>query len=91
MALDDRGDECLLAGEVSEMPTLADLAADIRRNDREYVDYVASLDRSQLAERIDFTFTDGHLCREGPAGASGARNAPLAGTRCRLRKCRGPC
>ena len=41
------------------MPTLEDLSADIRKSDREYVDYVAALDRGQLAERIDFTFTDG--------------------------------
>ena len=40
-------------------PALADLARDIRASDREYVDYVASLDRGQLSERIDFAFTDG--------------------------------
>jgi uncharacterized damage-inducible protein DinB len=43
----------------SELPTLDDLSADIRQSDREYVDYVSTLDREQLAERIDFTFTDG--------------------------------
>ena len=42
-----------------EMPTLEELSADIRRSDREYIDYVATLDLDQLAERIDFTFTDG--------------------------------
>jgi uncharacterized damage-inducible protein DinB len=42
-----------------EMPTLDDLSADIRESDREYVDYVAALDRERLAERIDFAFTDG--------------------------------
>jgi uncharacterized damage-inducible protein DinB len=31
----------------------------MRESDREYVDYVASLDRAQLEERIDFSFTDG--------------------------------
>jgi uncharacterized damage-inducible protein DinB len=41
------------------MPGLADLSADIRTSDREYVDYVSGLDRDQLADRIDFTFTDG--------------------------------
>ena len=49
------------------MPTLEDLSADIRTSDREYVDYVSALDRGQLAERIDFTFTDGapgHMSRE---------------------------
>ena len=42
-----------------ELPTLAQLSADIRATDREYIDYVASLDGDQLRERIDFTFTDG--------------------------------
>ena len=41
------------------MPALAELDAGIRASDREYVDYVAALDRGQLDERIDFTFTDG--------------------------------
>ena len=43
----------------SEMPTLEDLSADIRKSDQAYIDYVSSLGRDQLAERIDFTFTDG--------------------------------
>jgi len=43
----------------SEMPTLEQLSADIRKSDREYIDYVSTLDRDQLAQRIDFTFTDG--------------------------------
>jgi uncharacterized damage-inducible protein DinB len=43
----------------SEMPTLEVLSADIRRSDREYVDYVSTLDRGQLTEQIDFAFTDG--------------------------------
>lgn len=43
----------------SRMPTLDALAADIRASDHEYADYVATLDHGQLAERIDFTFTDG--------------------------------
>jgi uncharacterized damage-inducible protein DinB len=42
-----------------EMPTLEDLSADIRASDREYIDYVSALDRDQLTERINFTFTDG--------------------------------
>lgn len=41
------------------MPALEDLSADIRRSDREYVDYVSVLDRDRLADRIDFAFTDG--------------------------------
>lgn len=43
----------------SEMPTLENLSADIRKSDREYIDYVSALDRDRLAERIDFAFTDG--------------------------------
>jgi uncharacterized damage-inducible protein DinB len=43
----------------SEMPTLEDLSADIRTSDREYIEYVSALDRDQLAETIDFAFTDG--------------------------------
>jgi uncharacterized damage-inducible protein DinB len=47
------------SANLSEMPTLEDLSADIRESDREYVDYVSALGRDRLAERIDFTFTDG--------------------------------
>lgn len=43
----------------SEMPTLQDLSAQVRASDREYIDYVSTLDRDRLAERIDFVFTDG--------------------------------
>lgn len=42
-----------------ELPTLEDLSADIRASDREYIEYVSALDQGQLAERIDFAFTDG--------------------------------
>jgi len=47
------------SANLAAMPTLAELAADIRASDREYVDYVAGLDSDKLAERIDFEFTDG--------------------------------
>ena len=47
------------SANLSEMPTMEDLSADIRKSDREYIDYVSALDRDQLAERIDFAFTDG--------------------------------
>jgi uncharacterized damage-inducible protein DinB len=47
------------SANLSEMPTLEALSADIRTSDREYIDYVAALDPGQLAERIDFAFTDG--------------------------------
>ncbi len=43
----------------SDLPTLTELSAAIRECDREYVEYVASLEEEQLSERIDFTFTDG--------------------------------
>jgi uncharacterized damage-inducible protein DinB len=54
-----RKDHTYKSANLSEMPALEDLSADIRKSDREYVDYVAALDRDQLAERIDFAFTDG--------------------------------
>jgi uncharacterized damage-inducible protein DinB len=41
------------------MPTLERLSADIRASDREYADYVRTLDEDQLAEQLDFDFTDG--------------------------------
>ena len=46
---------------LTEMPALGELAANIRRSDGEYVEYVSSLDGDELAERIDFNFTDGAL------------------------------
>lgn len=54
-----RKDHGYTSANLDEMPTLKDLSADIRTSDREYVDYVSRLDRGQLDERIDFTFTDG--------------------------------
>jgi len=47
------------SANLSQLPSLEDLSADIRTSDREYVDYVATLDRDQLLKRIDFVFTDG--------------------------------
>jgi uncharacterized damage-inducible protein DinB len=47
------------SANLAQLPTLEALAADIRESDREYVAYVAGLSADQLAERIDFTFTDG--------------------------------
>ena len=47
------------SANTSEMPTLENLSAAIRASDRDYIDYVATLDSDQLAEEIDFTFTDG--------------------------------
>jgi uncharacterized damage-inducible protein DinB len=51
------------SANAEELPTLAALAADTRRSDFDYIDYVAWLGRDQLQERIDFTFTDGALGR----------------------------
>lgn len=47
------------SANLSEMPALEDLSADMRSSDQEYIDYVSALGRDQLAERIDFAFTDG--------------------------------
>lgn len=47
------------SANLSQMPGLEDLSDDIRASDRWYIDYVATLDRNQLAGQIDFTFTDG--------------------------------
>lgn len=41
------------------LPTLEALSRDIRASDREYIRYVSELDAGQLAEPLDFTFTDG--------------------------------
>jgi uncharacterized damage-inducible protein DinB len=46
-----------------EMPTLQDLSAELRASDQEYIDYVSILSDGQLAEQIDFSFTDGALGR----------------------------
>jgi len=40
-------------------PSLEELSAAIKISDQWYIDYVSRLDEAQLAERIDFTFTDG--------------------------------
>ena len=47
------------SANLTEMPALENLSADIRESDREYLDYVWALRRDQLAEPIDFAFTDG--------------------------------
>ena len=40
-------------------PSLDELSAAIKTSDQWYLDYVSRLDEARLAERIDFTFTDG--------------------------------
>jgi uncharacterized damage-inducible protein DinB len=47
------------SANLSKMPKLEVLSGDIRESDLEYIDYVSQLDGIQLAERIEFTFTDG--------------------------------
>jgi len=42
------------SANMSEMPTLEELSADMRASDREYLDYVSALDRARLLERVDF-------------------------------------
>jgi uncharacterized damage-inducible protein DinB len=42
-----------------QAPSLEELSAAIETSDHWYIDYVSRLDETQLAERIDFTFTDG--------------------------------
>ena len=54
-----RQNHAYTSANLSEMPTLEELSADIRASDREYVDYVSTLDGDPSADRIDFTFTDG--------------------------------
>ena len=43
----------------SQAPSLEELSAAIKSSDRWYIDHVSRLDEARLAERIDFTFTDG--------------------------------
>jgi uncharacterized damage-inducible protein DinB len=54
-----RTDHAYTSANPSQLPRLADLSADIRKSDQEYIDYVSALDDDALAERIDFAFTDG--------------------------------
>jgi len=43
----------------SQAPSLEELSATIKTSDQWYIDYISLLDEAQLAEPIDFTFTDG--------------------------------
>jgi uncharacterized damage-inducible protein DinB len=42
-----------------QAPSLEELSAAIKTSDQWYIDYVSGVGETQLAERIDFTFTDG--------------------------------
>jgi len=56
------------SANASEKPTLDDLSADIRKSDREYIDYVSALDGDQLAETDRLHL---HGRRHGPHVARG--------------------
>jgi uncharacterized damage-inducible protein DinB len=43
----------------SHLPVLEELSEAIKTSDQWYIDYVSRLNETQLAESIDFTFTDG--------------------------------
>jgi uncharacterized damage-inducible protein DinB len=47
------------AANTEKVPKLAELSEGIRASDQWYLDYVASVTAEQLAESIDFTFSDG--------------------------------
>jgi uncharacterized damage-inducible protein DinB len=42
-----------------QAPSLVELSEAIKTSDQWYINYVSLLDEARLAERIDFTFTDG--------------------------------
>jgi uncharacterized damage-inducible protein DinB len=48
-----------ISANTSHAPTLEELSEAIKTSDQWYIDYVSHLDKAQLAEKIDFTFTDG--------------------------------
>lgn len=48
-----------LSANLTEMPTLEALSADLRSSDQSYVEYLSGLHSQQLLEQIDFRFTDG--------------------------------
>ena len=47
------------SANTSRAPSLEELSEAIKTSDHWYIDYVSRLDQTQLAESIDFTFTDG--------------------------------
>jgi uncharacterized damage-inducible protein DinB len=47
------------SANLAEVPALHELSHDVRASDQEYLDYVAKVEPAELAEHIDFTFTDG--------------------------------
>ena len=51
------------SANLTQQPTLSELSKHLRASDAQYVAYISGLSASQLAERIDFSFTDGALGR----------------------------
>jgi len=47
------------SANTSHAPSLEELSEAIKTSDQWYIDYASRLDKAQLAESIDFTFTDG--------------------------------
>lgn len=47
----------------TETPSLDELSRAVQQSDQWYVDYLATVSADELAEQIDFTFTDGTLGR----------------------------
>jgi uncharacterized damage-inducible protein DinB len=47
------------SANLEDMPSLEQLSRDMRASDQEYVAYVAKLGTRELAEKVDFAFTDG--------------------------------
>lgn len=54
-----RSDHSYTSANLSQLPALEQLSTNMRTSDRDYIDYVMAIDGEQLAERIDFAFTDG--------------------------------
>lgn len=54
-----RQDNPYPAADLNDLPSLDQLSAEIRDSDREYLAYVPALTAAELAEPIDFSFTDG--------------------------------
>lgn len=54
-----RQDHPYRAANPSDLPSLDRLSAELRDSDREYLEYVPALTTAELAESIDFSFTDG--------------------------------
>jgi uncharacterized damage-inducible protein DinB len=52
-------DHAFTSVNLTQMPTLHTLSADIRTSDQEYLEYIWDLSCDSLHEELDFVFTDG--------------------------------